>query len=257
MSNQQALISVITVTYNCVDLIEATLLSILNQDYKNIEIIIVDGASKDGTMDIVKKYDHKIETILSEPDKGLYDAMNKGLKLAKGDYIWYMNAGDHIHENNTVSKMMQNLPTDTDIIYGEIFMVNDEREKIGTRSEITPHKLPANLKWQDMRHGMLVSHQAFLPARKICPVYMDNNLSADIDWVINCLKKSKKNYNTNLVLADYLMGGTSKQQHQRSLKDRYIILKNHFGSFANILNHFYILLRAFLFKIKRIGKASY
>jgi len=257
MNKQQALISIITVTYNCVELIEATLLSIFNQNYSNVELIIVDGASTDGTMDIVKKYEHKIATIISEPDKGLYDAMNKGLKLATGDYVWYMNAGDHIHAPDTISKMTKDLPSQTDIIYGEIYMVDDKRNKIGTRSEITPHKLPEYLIWQDMRHGMVVSHQAFLPARSICDPYMENNLSADIDWVIKCLKKSKKNYNTNLILADYLMGGTSKQQHQKSLKDRYKVLKNHFGTFNNLLNHFYIFFRAFIFKMIRIGRPSY
>jgi len=257
MDKQPTLISIITVTYNCVDLIEATLKSIFDQDYPNIQLIIVDGASNDGTMDVINKYENKIATILSEPDKGLYDAMNKGLNLAKGDYVWYMNAGDHIHSPNTVTSMLKDLPAQTDIIYGEIHMVDDQRNKIGTRSEITPHKLPENLKWQDMRHGMVVSHQAFLPARNICDPYINDNLSADIDWVINCLKKSNHNYNTHLILADYLMGGTSKQQHKKSLKDRYSILKNHFGTFSNLINHFYIIVRAVIFKLIRIGRPSY
>lgn len=94
--------SIITVTYNAEKVLEDTIQSIVTQSYKNVEYIIVDGGSTDGTLTIVNKYKEHIHTIVSEPDKGLYDAMNKGIKLATGDYLCFLNAGDGLHEDDTL-----------------------------------------------------------------------------------------------------------------------------------------------------------
>src|SRR5688572_4810851 len=101
MNQSAPLLSIITVVYNGEQLLEKTILSILNQTYTNIEYLIIDGRSKDRTVDIIKKYENKISYWVSEPDKGIYDAMNKGMNAAKGDYIWFINAGDVIHAQNT------------------------------------------------------------------------------------------------------------------------------------------------------------
>ena len=228
MSNRPT-ISIITITYNCVDLLPATIESVIHQTYPHIEYIIVDGSSKDGTVEIIKKYKDQINQWVSEPDKGLYDAMNKGLKMATGDFVWFMNAGDHLYSSETVEKMIEKWQPDTDILYREVMLVDDARNELGTRSATTKQKLTNPLHWQDLAKGMDVCHQGFLPKRTIAPSYIDNNLTADIDWVIKCLKASKKTTATGLVLATYLVGGISKQQHQQSLKDRYFVLKEHFG----------------------------
>ena len=194
---------------------------------------------------------------ISEADEGLYDAMNKGLKMATGDFVWFMNAGDHCSASDVVEKMMQFYTPETDVLYGEIMMVDDDRNPVGTRSEITPHKLPNPLTWKSNSMGMIVSHQAFLPRLSIAPQYMDGNLAADIDWVIECLKKSRKTTATNLILAHFLLGGTSRQRHTQSLKDRFAVLRMHFGLIPTLWNHFLIVLRAVFHKMKRRGKASY
>ena len=242
MSNRPT-ISIITITYNCVDLLPATIESVIHQTYPHIEYIIVDGSSKDGTVEIIKKYKDQINQWVSEPDKGLYDAMNKGLKMATGDFVWFMNAGDHLYSSETVEKMIEKWQPDTDILYREVMLVDDARNELGTRSATTKQKLTNPLHWQDLAKGMVVCHQGFLPKRTIAPSYIDNNLTADIDWVIKCLKASKKTTATGLVLATYLVGGISKQQHQQSLKDRYFVLKEHFGFWTNLWNHAGILLR--------------
>lgn len=90
--------SIITVTYNAAKVLEDTIQSIVTQTYKNLEYIIVDGGSTDETLDIIHKYQEHITTVISEPDQGLYDAMNKGIKLATGDYLCFLNAGDGLHE---------------------------------------------------------------------------------------------------------------------------------------------------------------
>lgn len=120
--------SIITVTYNAEKVLEDTIQSIVTQSYKNVEYIIVDGGSTDGTLTIVNKYKEHIHTIVSEPDKGLYDAMNKGIKLATGDYLCFLNAGDGLHEDDTLLRIVHSL-TGTilpDVIYGETDIVDDE-----------------------------------------------------------------------------------------------------------------------------------
>lgn len=113
-------ISVVTVCYNAVDTIEKTILSVINQTYEKVEYIIIDGASKDGTIDIIHKSMGKIHVFVSEPDKGIYDAMNKGIKIATGDYILFMNAGDAFVNNNILEYICKNYNFDKDIIYGSI-----------------------------------------------------------------------------------------------------------------------------------------
>lgn len=250
-------ISIITVVYNGKDLIEGTINSVLNQTYQNIEYTIIDGGSKDGTLEIIKKYESKISKWKSEPDNGLYDAMNKGLKVATGDFVWFMNAGDWIFEKDTIEKMVRKCEKETDVLFGEVMLVNDNRKHLGTRSENTTQKLPKKLNWKSLKKGMVVCHQAFLPRRNLAPLYIENNLAADIHWVIECLKNAKLVTNTQLILAQYLQGGLSKKRHQQSLWDRYDILKAQYGWLANLWNHILIFSRAGIHKIKRIGKPTY
>jgi len=243
--SETPVISIITVIYNGVKLLPGTIDSVIGQTYPAIEYLIIDGGSSDGTVEIIEKYADQINQWISEPDKGLYDAMNKGLKMATGDFVWFMNAGDHIYAPNTVEKMMEKWQPDTDILYGEVMLVDDARKELGTRSATTKQKLTNPLRWQDLAKGMVVCHQGFLPRREIAPFYIENNLTADIDWVIKCLKASKRTTATEIIVASYLVGGISKQQHQQSLKDRYFVLKEHFGFWGNLWNHLEILLRRF------------
>ena len=112
------LITVITVSYNAVSIIEKTILSVINQTYSNIEYIIIDGGSTDGTIEIIKKYEDKITYWLSEPDKGIYDAMNKGIDKATGEWINFMNCGDTFFCNTVIEDLFQKANTNSDVIYG-------------------------------------------------------------------------------------------------------------------------------------------
>ncbi|MGB1121829.1 MAG: glycosyltransferase family 2 protein, partial [Saprospiraceae bacterium] len=237
-------ISVITVVYNGQDFLEGTIRSVMNQTYKHIEYLIIDGKSKDKTVDIIKQYNHYISDWITEQDKGLYDAMNKGLKMATGDFVLFMNAGDQFADSTVLETVFSKYDATTDVLYGEVMMVDENRQAIGTRTEITTRKLPQQLTWKSMKLGMVVCHQAFIPRRELCPFYMVDNLSADIDWVIEILKKSRKNVNCGIVIADFLVGGVSKQRHRQSLKDRYNVLQKHFGIIPNFFNHILIIIRA-------------
>lgn len=120
----QPKISVVTVCYNAVRDIEKTILSVVNQTYPNIEYIIIDGGSKDGTMDVVNRYKDKIDVIVSEPDKGIYDAMNKGTKKASGDFLQFLNAGDVLCDSMVLDKIFSSGIEDTvDVVYGDIIYV--------------------------------------------------------------------------------------------------------------------------------------
>ena len=119
------LITIITVSYNAVRTIENTILSVLNQVYLDIEYIIIDGGSTDGTLDIIKKYQEKIAYWVSEPDKGIYDAMNKGIEKATGDYLFFLGADDILMENAIQKIFGDNLSTKFLMIYGNVMYDNN------------------------------------------------------------------------------------------------------------------------------------
>ena len=104
----QPTFSIITITYNAVRLVQ-TLLNVLSQSYPNIEYIVIDGGSTDGTVDIIRRYESGLAYWVSEPDKGIYDAMNKGLQKATGDYVWFINAGDTLCSSDTVQSVVSKL----------------------------------------------------------------------------------------------------------------------------------------------------
>jgi hypothetical protein len=250
-------VSIITVVFNARELLEGTMRSVFSQSWPHIEYIVVDGGSKDGTADLLTANSGRIAAWVSEPDKGLYDAMNKGLHMATGDFVWFLNAGDHLFAPDTVEKVMEKCRPATDVLYGEVMLADDARRHLGTRSELSAQKLPTHLTWKSLRLGMVVCHQAILVRRSIAPFFIENNLTADIDWVIQALKKSRETINTALILAEYLQGGVSKKRHRQSLKDRYAVLQRHYGFLPNIFGHVWILLRATLHRLGRLGKPHY
>ena len=118
--------SIITVTYNAEAVLEDTIQSVISQTYHHVEYILVDGASKDSTLSIIDRYRDRITRIVSEPDKGLYDAMNKGIRLATGDYLCFLNAGDSFHEDDTLQQMVRSISGNElpDVLYGETELVD-------------------------------------------------------------------------------------------------------------------------------------
>lgn len=117
-------ISVVTVTYNCVNTVKETLESVIQQDYSNFEYIVVDGFSNDGTVDIINKYKESLKTFISEPDKGIFDAMNKSLDYVTGDYVIFMNSGDKFVSKSILSDVFNNYDGNDDLIYGDCYVHN-------------------------------------------------------------------------------------------------------------------------------------
>ncbi len=240
--------TIITITYNAARWLERTVVSILSQSYPNIEYLIIDGGSKDGTVDIIKQYAPGIAYWVSESDKGLYDAMNKGLKQATGDYVWFINAGDTLQSAATVQRIAMKIGKRSslpDIIYGETSIVDAEGKPLGMRRL----KAPKQLTWKSFRMGMLVCHQSFIAKRTIVPEYdLQYRLSADYDWCIRCLKQAKSIYNTKMILSNYLEEGLSTQQRKASLKERYEVMCKYYGKFATIILHGWFALRFYYAK---------
>ncbi|MCQ2235665.1 MAG: glycosyltransferase [Bacteroidales bacterium] len=244
----QPLVSIITITYNAEATLERTIASVRRQEYPNIEYIVIDGASKDGTLDIIHQNQDIIKAYVSEPDYGIYDAMNKGLKLANGDYIWYMNSGDELAEASTLNTAIQNAPDGADVLYGETVVTDMRGETIGERRLA----LTEPLTWKSFRKGMVVCHQSFIAKRAICQEYDTKyRYSADFDWCLNILKKSSKIHDTRLVLSRFLDGGFTKQHIIPGLKERFSIMIKYYGIAKTILYHIPISIKFFSYWIAK------
>ncbi|TNE49415.1 MAG: glycosyltransferase [Bacteroidetes bacterium] len=251
--------SIITVVYNGRSLLPGTIESVRNQTYPHIEYIVVDGASSDGSKDLIREYAGQMPHLrwISEQDNGLYDAMNKGLQMATGDFVWFLNCGDHIHDSNTVARLAELATPDAGVLYGETLLVDDQRNPAGTMSQLSTRSIPDHLHWKDYLGGMLVVHQSFIPRRSLTGLYIADNLVADYDWCIRILKKSPLNIRAPFILSDYLMGGMSKKRHRQSLKDRFRVMRRHFGLWPTLLAHIWIVIRAAIHWIRRLGKKRY
>lgn len=241
-------VSIITITYNASRWLERTILSILSQSYSNIEYIIIDGGSTDGTVDIIKQYASGISYWVSEPDKGIYDAMNKGLQKATGDYVWFINAGDSLYTSDTVQRvvsLVQKKKVLPDIIYGETSIIDEDGNSQGRRRL----KAPDKLSWKSFRMGMLVCHQSFITKRTIVPLYdLAYRYSSDFDWCIRCMKQAKSIYNTRMVLSNFLEGGVSTTQRKASLKERYDVMCKYYGIVSTSLLHVWFAMRFYTAK---------
>ncbi len=240
--------SVITVCYNAQATLEDTIQSVIAQTYHHVEYIIVDGASKDRTLSIINRYRDRITTVVSEPDKGLYDAMNKGLRLATGDYVCFLNAGDSFHEDDTLQQMVHTLRELTelpDVLYGETALVDAEGHFVRMRRL----QAPEHLTWHSFRQGMLVCHQAFFAKRTLAEPYdLRYRFSADFDWCIRIMKKSKVLHNTHLTLIDYLEEGMTTRNHKASLHERFRIMAKHYGWLSTVAHHAWFVVRAMIKK---------
>lgn len=205
----QPLVSVVTVVFNGKKVIERTLKNVLAQDYPNIEYIVVDGGSTDGTLDILNQYKSRLAYLCSEPDRGIYDAMNKGIAVASGDWINFMNAGDEFWSDDTVSKSAVQMLGDESVLYGgvEIYYPGFFR----TEDAGNPDKL-----WR----GMQFCHQsAFirLPYHKVNQFNTVNKIAADLEFFHVAYLKGEKFKNLNQIVSRVITGGVSEKNRIRTL----------------------------------------
>ena len=248
-----AKISIITITFQAEAYIQRTLDSVHAQGHRDqFEYIIVDGNSRDQTMSLIQNASIKPDVLISENDKGIYDAMNKGLAKATGEYVMFMNAGDEFASDDTLKTILNHLSKNPDILYSDANFVDLKRNFMGKRSEATPHQLPQNLTWKDFKFGMLICHQSFICKKSIAPFFsLEYQLSSDIDWEIQCLKAANKISYMPEPICNYLMGGASVKNLKKSWLERFQVLSKHFGLVQTIMNHITIIFRGIRFAYKK------
>ena len=252
--------SIVTITYNAASVLAPTLDSVLMQNYPHVEHIIIDGASTDSTVAIAKAYQQRsdeaenehIVRIQSEPDDGLYDAMNKGLQQATGDYIVFLNAGDRFPKADTLDKVVlaavvgdgEEHPA---VLYGDTDII-DEKGNFLCHRRLSPSE---RLTWRSFRYGMLVCHQAFYARTDIAkalPYDTSFRYSADVDWCIRVMKEGEHRHlllrNIHAIVADYMQEGQTTLHHKESLQERFEVMKRHYGLVHTLLLHAWFALRS-------------
>ena len=271
MSNPERMfVSIVTVTYNPGELLEPTMRSVAEQVGVQIDYVVVDGASKDGTVERLRSFGKRIEEIeadggqdernqltyrwVSEPDRGLYDAMNKGLAMASGDYVLFLNAGDTLAHPRVLADLWSERKGSA-VYYGQAMVVESMGgRELGLRKPLPPQ----HLNWRSLRFGMVVSHQAFVIKReRALPYDLQYRICADIDWMIRCLRaldpgalgpevvssKALGVHFADRVLVHFLDGGLSSQRRKAAWKERFLIMSRHYGPLNNLLNHGWIVIR--------------
>lgn len=254
--------TIVTCTYNAEAVLQRTLDSVHKQTYCNIEHLIIDGVSKDKTLAMVRAYQHKTQVgenahevvVRSEPDRGLYDAMNKGIDYATGDYLVFLNAGDVFPSEDTLEYVEgcvgegETLPG---VLYGDTDIVNNDGRFLRHR-RLTP---PAKLTWRSFKWGMLVCHQSFYARTDIARSVhynLDYHYSADVDWCIRIMKEAMRLYlplrNVNAVITNFLDGGMTTRNHRASLRERFKVMRTHYGLLMTLTMHFWFVIRGFLKK---------
>ena len=253
--------SIVTITYNADNVLGKTVDSVFSQTYPHVEHVIIDGASTDDTLQVAQDYmqrsyaasnGHEIR-IVSEPDNGLYDAMNKGLRQVSGDYVLFLNAGDFFPDSEVLSNIARNVGLEgvsreklPAVLYGNTDIVDNDGRFLRHR-RLQP---PANLSWRSFRHGMLVCHQAFyarLDIAKTVPYDCRYRFSADVDWCIRIMKEAEIRHlpllNLHLVVANYTEEGQSTIHHRESLNERYQVMCHHYGKIPTIFMHLWFAVR--------------
>lgn len=236
------LFSIITVVRNAPQALKVTLESVASQTCALYEHLIIDGASTDSTLSEIEKIHNPRIKLTSEPDRGIYDAMNKGLRLAQGDYVMFLNAGDTLATDHTL-QLLADTAMDHDypgIIYGETMIVNHNGKILGARHL----RAPETLTFESFAQGMLVCHQAFVVLKKLTVEFDERyRLSADYDWCLKCLKRSRRNHFVETVTIHYLFDGASTRHRFKSLRERFAIMCRHYGTIPTIMRHIKFLPR--------------
>ena len=223
--NEKPVVSIITACLNAEDTIEQTIQSVVEQTYPNIEYVIIDGGSTDKTLEIVKKCKDHIAKWISEPDNGVYDGMNKGIIHSTGDILYFLNAGDHLYNNETIEQIMDTFE-DEDIVavYGNVEVVNEHSKKTVVRGIRVTHN---NLLYRR------VCHQALFVRRSLFEEFGDFvtslKYSADHEFIVKAIKRYPDKFlYVNETIARYQDGGMScKMMEKTKMDDLKIISSNY------------------------------
>lgn len=238
------LISVITITFNAEATLPATLRSVEAQTFTDFEYLIIDGRSTDRTVELARGC--PLAKVTSEPDRGLYDAMNKGLRLAQGRYVLFLNAGDTLPAADTLSRYADAIasaaPQEPGMVYGQTAIVDADGRYLRERHFRAPRRLDC----MSFSRGMTVCHQAMLVRRDLAPEYdLRYRFSADYDWACKVLRRSPLNIYIDGYTANYLSEGVTTANRRASLRERFAIMRRHYGLTRTLISHLKAALRKF------------
>ena len=209
----QPLLSVITICYNEKQ-IERTCQSIVNQTWQDFEWIVVDGGSTDGTLDILNKYRNRINILISEPDKGIYDAQNKGIKLAHGQYLNFMNGGDAFYNSTVLEKVFKDKEQTADVLYGKYCTIDNQRLLV----LMHPKKFDSSY-W--LEHCL--NHQSTFIKRELFDKYglynTDYKVAADKEKFVRFFQDGCRFSYLPEIISLYDLGGISAQNHKKTLEE--------------------------------------
>lgn len=227
---QPPLVSVVMAIYNGGATLERAIKSVINQTCPHYEFILVDGGSTDCTIDLLRKYENSIEYWISEPDKGIYDALNKGITLARGEWLYFIGSDDMLANDNVFDTVFSQ-PYDSKFVYGDVFYGDTSRIYGG---EFTNIRLT---KENICQQGIFYRASLFRIIGKFNVKY-----PLVADWVFNmqafCLRDAKPIY-INLIIAEYCLAGASNQNLDYAFdKDRFALIKKHLGFSCYIVAKF-------------------
>ena len=229
---ERPLVTVITISYNAEAIIERTILSVINQTYPAVEYIIIDGGSTDSTVDIIEKYANKVTYWISEPDNGIYDAMNKGLDIATGKWVSFMNSGDYYYSNNVLDAIFSNGKNYfAQIIYGAV----EKRYAFRTVIE-KPYPLP------DITHKMIFSHQSTFVDLDLMKLYkfdLSYRIIADYAFFFKMYKEKIDFVEVPDIISSYDCSGISSSATLSSFLKQKRELNRLHGVNARLLNYYY------------------
>lgn len=229
-------ISVVTVCLNAKDTIEETLLSVFNQTFKDIEVIVIDGASKDGTLESINKYKDKISHFVSEPDNGIYDAMNKGIKLATGEFICFLNADDIFYDNTVLEKVEKKLVQNPEckFLFGDAEYISKEGSKFVSYENI---KNEFSIIFDNICHQSIFYHKSLFEQFGL---YSDKyKIYADWDFNINCLAKNKvKAIYLQAIICKFQLGGTCSNPESKKIykKEKQLLIEKYYPEYKCLIN---------------------
>lgn len=237
------LFSIVTVVYNSISSIERTINSVIKQTSGNFEYIVIDGGSTDGTLEIIRKYRSGIDKLESGPDNGIYDAMNKGINLAEGEWILFMNAGDEFSNSDVLLNVSQLIESknssEIDILYGNSTAILANGK---TKRYLAPNEVGDHWKGPLFRHGSMFVKTSL---HKKHPFNLDRKykICADFDFIYKMHVNGKRFYNTELDIINFEASGVSANRI-RCAKDNKMIVKQYNNSLKIEIWHNFWIVRA-------------
>lgn len=230
IQNSVKLVSIVTVVYNNVSQIRGAIQSVLSQNYKNLEYIVIDGNSSDGTQEILEEFRSKISLLLIEPDKGLYDALNKGIRESKGDVIGFLHSDDYFSNNNVIEDIVERFESEkVDVVYGDLDYVNNQ-----ANNSIIRHWRAGIFSKRKLHYGWMPPHPTFYARRDIYKSFGGFNLNykiaADYDCMLRILLQDISVSYIPKVFVKMRVGGKSNRNisniFRKSYED-YLVMKKH------------------------------